>query len=365
MLGLVSDVEGRGIAMPFTSHRLIAYEDKKPTCLLCKQTWSSWKVRSACPGVPVYPFEEVPSYLKTFTALGRERKYPPDPDKWDGAYRVLKAPYYRLLYDERKAIHQPLTEKQIAANEKRKVTQRERYGCRLCDTYYRKEDVVHFSEDKVCLHCQNGKRSWNELLAWASHIMHEEPLILDIFTHPIERAVTDAGGKTPDCYYDPIERKMLFECFKPDAYQLIGYQTMHLLSGEIERRVEQIATQDELSYLQYLLSPYTSSLLPPPFVLMATSMAREIAYQAAWRGYGSEEHKKNENMDFVPKGYHYIARTGRTWTNILERGQHGHTERGMLEHACQTCDVVIGEQESIASMIRRFVLHLASQPEVV
>lgn len=349
--------------MPLVRHNLIENAEKKPTCTLCNQTWTSWKVRSACPGVPVYPFEETPPYLKTITSLERERKYPPDPNKWDGAYRVLKAPYYRLLYDERNAIYLPLTAKQIAANEKRKATQQERYGCRLCDTYYRKKDAARFSADKVCQHCQNGRSSWNELIAWASHIVHEEPLILDIFTNPVVRPSTSTG-KIPDCYYDPIERKMLFDCFEPTAYQITGYQTMHLLSGEIDRQVERITNEEELRYLQYLISPYTSLLLPSPFILMATSLAREITYHAAWSGYiEGTRREKNENMDAVPLGWHYVARTGRTWTRILELSA-GYTERELLVQACNVCSISIREQESIASLIRRFALHLAAQPQV-
>ncbi len=63
--------------MPLTTHRIVT-EGKKSRCTRCHQTWTG-KVRVDCPGVRVYPFEEVPSYLKTITTLERERKYPPDP----------------------------------------------------------------------------------------------------------------------------------------------------------------------------------------------------------------------------------------------------------------------------------------------
>jgi hypothetical protein len=83
---------------------------------------------SLLPGFVNHPWRGfLPGYLKTLTALEHERKYPPDPERWDGAYRILRAPYYRLVYDERKAMHVPLTEKQLAAIAKQKATMRARY----------------------------------------------------------------------------------------------------------------------------------------------------------------------------------------------------------------------------------------------
>jgi hypothetical protein len=54
--------------------------------------------------VPVYISYKVPGELKTFTQLAREQKQPADRALPNGAYRILRAPYYRFLYDEREAL---------------------------------------------------------------------------------------------------------------------------------------------------------------------------------------------------------------------------------------------------------------------
>ena len=47
--------------MSFTKHKLqeIKEGNLRASCRLCGQTWKSYHVRSACPGVAVYPFEQL------------------------------------------------------------------------------------------------------------------------------------------------------------------------------------------------------------------------------------------------------------------------------------------------------------------
>ncbi|SRR5579885_1563863 len=347
--------------MPFTKHRLqeIKEGNLRARCTICGQAWTSYDVRSACPGVPVYPFEETPSYLKTLTALERERKYPPDPEQWDGAYRILKAPYYRLLYDERKAEHRPLTEKQLAARDKQKATMRARYGCRLCDTYYRKEDQRWF-RDGVCSRCQSAARSWNQLIDWARRLVVEQPLILDIFTEPAVRPIAFLGS-APNCYYDQATNKHLIEWWKPETYLLTGYQVMSLVTGELERKVEQLAREADVFELQHLISPQASALVPPPFVLMVSEVTADIVYHAVSRGTKRE---RSANLETLPRGYSYHARTGRAWTRILEVDSRGLDEREHLEKACVACGATISEKDSTAALLRKLVLRLAAQEPI-
>src|SRR5258708_17869547 len=95
-------------------------------CSICKQEWTA-SSRAACPGVPVL-FARDP-HFKTMTTLAKERKYPVDLERPDAAYRILNAPYYGWLYDERKCVAKPLTARQIEAREKRQATMKAKYGC--------------------------------------------------------------------------------------------------------------------------------------------------------------------------------------------------------------------------------------------
>jgi hypothetical protein len=339
--------------MPFTIHTIIP-EGKQVRCIRCNQTWTSKHIRSECPGVPVYPFEQVPSYLKTLTALGRDRKHPPDPNQWDGAYRILKAPYYRLIYDERKAIHQPLTEQQQASIEKRRRTMREKYGCQLCDTYYRKDDQQWFKHG-ICQHCQNAAGSWNELIAWARHLVQEEALILDIITEPVHRPVSFLG-RAPHCYYDATTNRHLIEWHRPETFLVTGYQTLSLTTGEIEHKVEQIRKEDDLFYLGHLMSPQPSPLVPPPFVLMASKVVADITYRSAFSG--QQDRERSQNLETVPYAWHYYARTGRSWERVFEHDS-GFTEREYIEDACTKFGMPYEQTASIGALIRLLVLHLA------
>ena len=350
--------------MPFTRHRLQAIKESnlRARCAICGQTWTSYDVRSACPGVPVNPFEQTPTYLKTLTALSRERKYPPDPDQWDGAYRILKAPYYRLLYDERKAIHKPLSAKRLAAKEKQQATMRARYGCRLCDRYYGKKDQDWF-KDGVCSDCQNAARSWNTLIEWARRMVQEEPLLLEIFTNPVARPISFTG-RAPDCYYDAATNQHLVEWWKPETYQLVGYQVMAFATGELERNVPRIREEADLYELRHFISPQSSALLPAPLVLMVSEVVADIAYRAAWPG-NTKGRERNPNLEMLARAYHYQARTGRTWTRILEVDSRGYTELEHLQVACCACGIQIGQEDTPIALARKWILHVAAQEPIV
>lgn len=244
----------------------------------------------------MYPFEELPAYLKTPTALWHVRKAPADLDKPDGAYKLLKAPYFRLVYDERKATAHPLTEKQLAAIEKQQATMRARYGCRLCDISYRKENQQWF-RDGVCSRCQSAARSWNQLVEWARHMAQEEPLILDIFTEPTKRPVAWTG-RASDVYYNEAENRHLIEWWKPETYLLTGYQMISLGTGELERKVDAFTSDDDIFELRHLISPQSSVHVPYPLVLMASAVARDIAHRGAFAGTPKGE--LNPNLETLP-----------------------------------------------------------------
>lgn len=344
-------------------HTIIALKEGsiRARCTVCLQTWTSRDIRSSCPGARVYHFEELPSYLKTPTALWREeRKVPPDYSKPNGAYRILKAPYYRLVYDSRSAIAQPLTERQIAANEKRKATMRQRYGCKLCDTYYRKDDLQWF-KNGVCQHCQNAAGSWNSLIEWARHMLQEEAIILDITTEPEKRPISFTG-QAPNCYYEKTTNTHLIAWSRPETFTLTGYQALSLTSGDVIHCIEQFTDEKDYIELRHLLIPPSSALVPYPLVLMTSDVTAEIAYRAARES--KQQRERNPNLELLPIAYYYLARTGRTWTRILESDGSGRTERQHLEYAATTCEMQLEQDESTSALLRRFVLHLAAQERI-
>ncbi len=233
--------------MPFTTHELeeVREGNARAYCRRCGQTWTSWNVRSPCPGVPVYAYEQTPSYLKTEWALSKERKYPPDPEQWDGAYRILKAPYYRVLYDERKAIHKPLSEKQLAAIARRKAATEQKYTCRICATFYTGRYDRRDFFDGVCNHCRYRTRHYNEQIEWALALLENRTTILDIQTDPEVQPYS----------------------VQDDTPLLTGYVAMDLETGEILRQGE-MHTGDDLFYLKHLVCPTHSDLEPYPWVVI-------------------------------------------------------------------------------------------------
>jgi len=204
----------------------------------------------------------------------------------------------------------------------------------------------------------SAARSWNQLIEWARRIVYEEPVLLDIFTNPTERPIS-FEGRAPDCYYNEAESRHLIEWHKPETYQLAGYQVMNFATGALERDVSRIIQEDDLFELRHFISPQSSLLLPAPLVLAVSSVVVDIAYRAAWPGT-FKKRERSSNIETLPLAYHYHARTGRTWTRILEIDGRGHTERQHLEAAAMAIGVELQEAETPAAVLRRFVLHLAT-----
>ncbi len=326
--------------MPFTAHMLeqIGEKGKQAKCTVCQQTWTSRSVRSSCPGVPVFPFEALPAHLKTLTALQRERNYPPDPDKADGAYRILKAPYYRLVYDERKAIHRPLSEKQLATIEKRKEAMRTKYTCRICNTFstgrYERRDF----HKGVCNKCQYAIGRYNEQIAWAQSLLENKTILLDIQTEPEVLPYSVQEGT-------PI---------------LISYTSMHLESGETLRQADMSTTED-LYYIRHLVCPMYSALVPYPWVLMLYgSELHTVRYELERNAKGLYLFNPNLTELLVTTHIEYTLEGNRpvsiySWRDIA--WNKGWTTRQTLEHICMLHGV--DREGSTAKIMRRFVLHLA------
>jgi len=297
-------------------------------------------VRSACPGVPVYLYEQTPSYLKTLTQLQRERKYPLDPEQWDGAYRVLKAPYYRLLYDERKAIHKPLTEKQLAAIARRKAATRQKYTCRVCHTFstgrYDRRDFF----DGVCNHCRYMTRRFNEQIEWARSLLDNQTVVLDIQTEPEIQP------------YSAQEEKPL----------LTGYVAMDLETGAILQQAEMQRTEDLYS-LKYLVCPDFSALTPYPWVLNLDPGALYAVRFELERNNKRGVYLFNPNLQELLATLHLemALKDGRPtsvygWKD-LPHNQHM-TARQVLEGVCILHEVP--PQGTTVELMRSLVLHLAA-----
>ena len=98
-------------------------------------------------------------------------------------------------------------------------------------------------------------------------------------------------------------------------------------------------------------------------MLVATSIVRDIASRVVTRG-ASGKREMNPNLEVFPAGYHYLARTGRTWTRLFSVENREKTERVHLEEACRVCGISHDENESIAELMRRFVQYMAGQQPI-
>ena len=189
----------------------------------------------------------------------------------------------------------------------------------------------------------------------------EEALILDIRTDPPERPIT-FYGKAPSIYYDVHEDRHLIKWSDPATFPVIGYQTLDLLTGEIERDVE-ITKEEDLFYLRHLITPRESRLVPYPLVLVVSTVVADLAYQCVISGWAGVN-TRNPNLDTLPLGYSYHARVDRSWEGILQHDR-GHTEREHLLHTCQVLGVKLEGTETPGMLLRRLVLHLAEQDPIL
>jgi hypothetical protein len=343
--------------MELTDHRLerIHQGNQRYRCSRCEQSWTS-KPASRCPGVPVVSGQE--PHFKTMTALKAERKYL-DWERPHAAYRTRNAPYYGFLYDERKAIQIPLTAEQAAANEKRQETMRARYGCRICTRHYTPKKRRHF-RDGVCPNCYEKVDAYNRLITWSRQMIEARALLLDFFTLPPERPVTDYG-QAPPAY-----RNDVLGFFRLDNYRLTGYAALDLVDGEIRYGTPAIRESRDLADLRYLLlapadGTPLAGLATSPVVVAPGHFVVEIARRAlAPTAAAARDLLLSQARDYFPRGYNYHARTPNTptgWTRILA-DQQPLTERELLAAACDACGIVQERAfESSAVLMRRLILY--------
>ncbi len=185
-------------------------------CTVCQQTWTSRHIRSVCPGVPTFAsWTSVPAdRFVTWTEL-RRRHYTAIRAVPHAAVRILKAPYYRYLYDIERSTPVIIPPEREIAIEKARRSLAERFTCRMCGHFYRSPDKRKAFIAQVCDHCQEQVRKWNKHLAWAREMVQQQAVLLDVQTvktdpyqhgHPVDCTVLDlasgttlrAGALTPD-----------------------------------------------------------------------------------------------------------------------------------------------------------------------
>jgi hypothetical protein len=106
-------------------------------CTICQQTWTSRNVRSTCPGVPTFAtWSSVPAdRFVTWMEL-RRRHFTTSRAVPHAAVRILKAPYFRYLYDLQRSTPLSLSPARESAVAKANATLSSHFTCRMCDTFY-------------------------------------------------------------------------------------------------------------------------------------------------------------------------------------------------------------------------------------
>lgn len=145
-------------------------------CTVCRQTWTSVDVRSACPGVPTFAsWASVPAdRFVTWTEL-RRRHYTASRSVPHASVRMLKSPYFRYVYDLQRTTQVSLSPERLAALVKAKQTSLARFTCRMCSRYYASPDERQALVAQVCKHCQREVREWNRRVAWAREMFLLSP----------------------------------------------------------------------------------------------------------------------------------------------------------------------------------------------
>ena len=168
-------------------HQLEAIHDgsARLRCTVCQQTWTSRDVRSACPGVPTFAsWGSVPAdRFVTWTEL-RRRHYTASRSVPHAAVRVLRAPYYRYLYDLQLATPVLLSPERQAALAKAKQTSLARYTCRMCGRYSASSEERQALVAQVCRHCQREVRQWNQHVAWARELLQRQAVLVEVQMQP-------------------------------------------------------------------------------------------------------------------------------------------------------------------------------------
>ncbi|HLV97366.1 MAG TPA: 3'-5' exonuclease [Ktedonobacterales bacterium] len=153
-------------------------------CTICQQTWTSKDVRSVCPGVPTFAswFSVPADRFVTWTEL-RRRHYTTSRAVPHAAVRIIKAPYYRYLYDLQRSTPITIAPERQQAIAKAKATSQAHYTCRMCQEYYTSPDERKAFVAQVCKHCQWEVREWNRRVAWAREMIQQEAVLLEVETY--------------------------------------------------------------------------------------------------------------------------------------------------------------------------------------
>lgn len=152
-------------------------------CTVCQWCWSTRR-RTACPGMPRYTLDTLPSYLKTLPQLEVLGLQPPDLVP-DGCYYRRLAPHWLYFYDVHKSLKRrgrPLPH--LTSRVKRWLRGYDR--CRWCGWSAPSDLGLHPLPDGFCFAChfeQSWLRQCKHIQAWAQERSHsEQVLILDTET---------------------------------------------------------------------------------------------------------------------------------------------------------------------------------------
>ena len=144
-------------------------------CTVCHWRWSSRR-RTACPGMPRYSLDTIPSYLKTLPQLGLQ---PPDQAS-DACYYRRLAPHWLFFYDVRKSLHikaRPLQRLKSRVNRWLQGYDR----CQWCGWSAPPVPDVHLLPGGFCFAChfeQAWLRQCKHIQDWAQERLHSEQVII-------------------------------------------------------------------------------------------------------------------------------------------------------------------------------------------
>jgi DNA polymerase-3 subunit epsilon len=172
-------------------HQLSLSENGQYRCALCQRRWRT-KPRSPCVGVPCYEYGCWPDTLYTATQLRRLKLKPPE--KPDGYYPLVKAPYRRLLYDINRATPRRVpTERQREAIAKMRLALVETYTCRGCGysdaSHGRSRSGVRGGYCPACWRELRHRRRQARVCAWAKAYLQAGDFVV------LDSETTGLGGR--------------------------------------------------------------------------------------------------------------------------------------------------------------------------
>jgi len=211
--------------MPHTLDR----SGERLRCTVCGKTWKQKEdPLSDCPGVPIFQWDPWPAGMLTAKQMKAKRLIPgplagvvPYSNAADGSG-------YLKLYREAEATPKPaLSEKQIAANEKRKAAIKAAWKCGTCGgtLYTRQEYQIRMCED-----CQEKAERENDRLA-AVGVAHDLLQRDDLVIWDTE--TTDLGGRFVEIGAVDIRGRILFEQrIRPQCLIADGAYKVHGIADE-------------------------------------------------------------------------------------------------------------------------------------